>query len=201
MAMRMRAVEGQYGTVQAFVVPQASPCICKAAVHIIKPLCMHHRINSWDDSTAMNELLITGDIFGKCKKQGHEHSVQDASCAQGHVSDGTVYQKWCRLHFENEHTSLCNQPGSHGRPLPLLLLQNDLGAISRLLIDNKRIHSFCMACNTKGLEQMCPAGIFDVLDGHAWLVASLPDVPPRAPTPDGGIFCFQGTVHESLLVW
>lgn len=58
--MRMRIVEGQYGTVQAFVVPQATPCICKAAVHAIKPLCMHHRINSWDDSTAMNELLITG---------------------------------------------------------------------------------------------------------------------------------------------
>lgn len=47
----------------------------------------------------------------------------------------------------------------------------------------------------------CCAGNFDMLDGHAWLAASLPDVPPRAPTPDGGTFCFQGAVHESLLVW
>ena len=56
----MRIVEGQWGLVQAFVVPQATPCLCKPAVHAIKPLCMHHRINSWDNKTAMNDLLITG---------------------------------------------------------------------------------------------------------------------------------------------
>ena len=73
--MRMRIVEGQYGAVQAFVVPQAVPCICKAAVHAIKPLCMHHRINSWDDSTAMNELLITGwPHAGSCIAPLHTHA-------------------------------------------------------------------------------------------------------------------------------
>ena len=56
----MHVVEGQYGTVQAFVVPQTSPRVCKAAVHVIKPLCMHHRLTSWESSVPMNELHITG---------------------------------------------------------------------------------------------------------------------------------------------
>ena len=56
----MHIVEGQYGTVQAFVVPQTCPRVCKAAVHIIKPLCMHHRLNSWEGTVPMNELQITG---------------------------------------------------------------------------------------------------------------------------------------------
>lgn len=57
----MHVVEGQYGSVQAFVVPQTCPRVCKAAVHTIKPLCMHHRLNSWEGTVPMNELQITGD--------------------------------------------------------------------------------------------------------------------------------------------
>ncbi|DBB10076.1 hypothetical protein WJX82_004052 [Trebouxia sp. C0006] len=62
VAIRMHVVEGQYGTVQAFVVPQTSPRVCKAAVHVIKPLCMHHRLNAWEGSVPMNELQITGNF-------------------------------------------------------------------------------------------------------------------------------------------
>ncbi len=61
VAIRMHVVEGQYGTVQAFVVPQTTPRVCKAAVHVIKPLCMHHRLNAWEGTVPMNELQITGD--------------------------------------------------------------------------------------------------------------------------------------------
>ncbi|KAL3157729.1 hypothetical protein ABBQ32_012156 [Trebouxia sp. C0010 RCD-2024] len=60
VAIRMHVVEGQYGTVQAFVVPQTCPRVCKAAVHVIKPLCMHHRLTSCESSVPMNELQITG---------------------------------------------------------------------------------------------------------------------------------------------
>ena len=56
----MHVVEGQYGTVQAFVIPHTFPRVCKAAVHIIKPLCMHHRLNTWEGTVPMNELQITG---------------------------------------------------------------------------------------------------------------------------------------------
>ena len=67
VAIRMHVVEGQHGSVQAFVVPQTCPRVCKAAVHTIKPLCMHHRLNSWEGTVPMNELQITGDnqtLFG-----------------------------------------------------------------------------------------------------------------------------------------
>ena len=63
VAIRMHVVEGQYSTVQAFVVPQTCPRLCKAAVHVIKPLCMHHRLNAWEGSVPMNELQITGDAL------------------------------------------------------------------------------------------------------------------------------------------
>lgn len=57
----MHVVEGQYGSVQAFVIPQTCPRVCKAAVHTIKPLCMHHRLNAWEGTVPMNELQITGE--------------------------------------------------------------------------------------------------------------------------------------------
>ena len=61
MAIRMRVVEGQYGTVQAFVVPQTSPNTCQAAVHAIKPLCMHQRIGDARQQQApTTELRVTG---------------------------------------------------------------------------------------------------------------------------------------------
>ena len=61
MAIRMRVVEGQYGTVQAFVVPQTSPNTCQAAVHAIKPLCMHQRIGDARQQQApATELRVTG---------------------------------------------------------------------------------------------------------------------------------------------
>ena len=61
MAIRMRVVEGQYGTVQAFVVPQTSPNTCQAAVHAVKPLCMHRRTeDSLQQQAPTTELRVTG---------------------------------------------------------------------------------------------------------------------------------------------
>jgi Bardet-Biedl syndrome 7 protein len=58
----IRTVEGQYGTVEAFILPKLSPRISKVVSFTIKPLSMHERIHEIPTNLNrnMNKLSITG---------------------------------------------------------------------------------------------------------------------------------------------
>mmetsp|Transcript_628 Transcript_628/g.2088 ORF Transcript_628/g.2088 Transcript_628/m.2088 type:complete len:729 (-) Transcript_628:128-2314(-) len=60
--VRLRGVEGQYGTLQVFVVPRISPKTCSVCQYKIKPLCLQQRLQSVDEGVPLNELRISGDF-------------------------------------------------------------------------------------------------------------------------------------------
>eukprot|EP00756_Hemistasia_phaeocysticola_P040760 Hpha_TRINITY_DN16881_c2_g18::TRINITY_DN16881_c2_g18_i1::g.149502::m.149502/K16749/BBS7; Bardet-Biedl syndrome 7 protein len=45
MEVKVRTVEGQYGTLRAFVIPFLSPKTCQLSTYDIKPLSLHQRLN------------------------------------------------------------------------------------------------------------------------------------------------------------
>jgi len=60
--IKMRAVEGHFGTVQAFVIPRVAPKTSQICSYRIKPLCLQHRVQKVDEKRPMNELKITGQF-------------------------------------------------------------------------------------------------------------------------------------------
>lgn len=60
--VKMRAVEGHYGTVQAFVLPRVAPKTCQICSYRIRPLCLQHRVQKVDEKRPLNELKITGSF-------------------------------------------------------------------------------------------------------------------------------------------
>lgn len=46
--LKIRTVEGQYGTLQVYVTPRTQPRICQVKQFAIKPLSLHLRTHSFD---------------------------------------------------------------------------------------------------------------------------------------------------------
>lgn len=58
--MRVRSIEGQYGTLQAYISPRIHPKICQVRQYQIKPLSLHQRSHTFDENRPMNTLKLTG---------------------------------------------------------------------------------------------------------------------------------------------
>uniref|UniRef100_A0A8C9UKU7 Bardet-Biedl syndrome 7 n=1 Tax=Spermophilus dauricus TaxID=99837 RepID=A0A8C9UKU7_SPEDA len=58
----IRSIEGQYGTLQAYVTPRIQPKTCQVRQYHIKPLSLHQRTHCIDHSRPMNTLTLTGQF-------------------------------------------------------------------------------------------------------------------------------------------
>ena len=48
--IQIRSIEGQYGTLQAYITPRIQPKSCQVRQYSIKPLSLHQRTHVFDDS-------------------------------------------------------------------------------------------------------------------------------------------------------
>lgn len=48
--LQIRSIEGQYGTLQAYVTPRIQPKSCQVRRYLIKPLSLHQRSHVFDES-------------------------------------------------------------------------------------------------------------------------------------------------------
>ena len=65
LELRVRTVEGRYGSLQAYVWPRISPKTCRAASYAIKPLSLHTRLQHdvpEEQLPALNVLRISGSF-------------------------------------------------------------------------------------------------------------------------------------------
>uniref|UniRef100_A0A915M9M8 Bardet-Biedl syndrome 7 protein n=2 Tax=Meloidogyne javanica TaxID=6303 RepID=A0A915M9M8_MELJA len=62
MEMRIRSIEGQFGTLRLYIVPRLVPLTCKVCSYPIKPLALHERIHYFDEHRPMNTLTLTGSF-------------------------------------------------------------------------------------------------------------------------------------------
>lgn len=58
--LKFKMVEGQRGTLTAFVIPMTTPKSAQVQEFEIKPLCLHTRVPSVEPGRHMNELQLTG---------------------------------------------------------------------------------------------------------------------------------------------
>ncbi|XP_045441970.1 Bardet-Biedl syndrome 7 protein isoform X2 [Pipistrellus kuhlii] len=58
----IRSIEGQYGTLQAYVTPRIQPKTCQVRQYLIKPLSLHQRTHCIDCDRPMNTLTLTGQF-------------------------------------------------------------------------------------------------------------------------------------------
>ncbi|VDN04159.1 unnamed protein product [Thelazia callipaeda] len=58
----IRSVEGQYGTLRAYICPKIYPRICQVRTYEIKPLMLHYRVHQFDSSLPLNVLKINGNF-------------------------------------------------------------------------------------------------------------------------------------------
>ncbi|XP_052252267.1 Bardet-Biedl syndrome 7 protein homolog isoform X2 [Dreissena polymorpha] len=69
LELKIRSIEGQYGTIQAYVTPRVQPKTCKVMQYQIKPLSLHQRTHVFDEQRPHNSLKLTGQF-----SQGEMHS-------------------------------------------------------------------------------------------------------------------------------
>ncbi|KAF7632394.1 hypothetical protein Mgra_00008176 [Meloidogyne graminicola] len=62
MEMRIRSIEGQFGTLRLYIVPRLVPLTCKVRSYSIKPLALHERVHYFDEHRPMNTLTLTGSF-------------------------------------------------------------------------------------------------------------------------------------------
>lgn len=58
--LKIRTIEGQYGTLQTYVTPNIQPKSCELRSYKIKPLSLHTRIHSFDSKRPFNSLILKG---------------------------------------------------------------------------------------------------------------------------------------------
>lgn len=46
---QVRSIEGQYGTLQAYITPRIQPKSCQVRQYDIKPLSLHQRVHVFDE--------------------------------------------------------------------------------------------------------------------------------------------------------
>uniref|UniRef100_A0A8C5KVT1 Bardet-Biedl syndrome 7 n=1 Tax=Jaculus jaculus TaxID=51337 RepID=A0A8C5KVT1_JACJA len=62
LELKIRSIEGQYGTLQAYVTPRIQPKTCQVHQYHIKPLSLHQRTHYIDHDRPMNTLTLTGQF-------------------------------------------------------------------------------------------------------------------------------------------
>ncbi|CAH1777872.1 unnamed protein product [Owenia fusiformis] len=62
LELKIRSIEGQYGTVQAYVTPRLQPKTCQVRQYHIKPLSLHQRTHNFDENRHYNSLILTGNF-------------------------------------------------------------------------------------------------------------------------------------------
>ncbi|XP_070273011.1 BBSome complex member BBS7 [Myotis yumanensis] len=62
LELKIRSIEGQYGTLQAYVTPRIQPRTCQVRQYLIKPLSLHQRSHCIDRDRPMNTLTLTGQF-------------------------------------------------------------------------------------------------------------------------------------------
>ena len=50
LEVKIRTIEGQHGTIQAYVIPITEPKTCRLQKYSVKPLSLHQRVHTFDDS-------------------------------------------------------------------------------------------------------------------------------------------------------
>uniref|UniRef100_A0A8C4X5D7 Bardet-Biedl syndrome 7 protein homolog n=1 Tax=Erpetoichthys calabaricus TaxID=27687 RepID=A0A8C4X5D7_ERPCA len=60
LELKIRSIEGQYGTLQAYVTPRLQPKTCQVRQYQIKPLSLHQRSHVIEQNRPMNTLTLTG---------------------------------------------------------------------------------------------------------------------------------------------
>ncbi|KAL5012626.1 hypothetical protein ScPMuIL_011177 [Solemya velum] len=62
LELKIRSIEGQYGTLQAYITPRIQPKMCQVKQYQIKPLSLHQRTHVFDNSRPHNSLTLTGQF-------------------------------------------------------------------------------------------------------------------------------------------
>ncbi|KAK4304694.1 hypothetical protein Pmani_023378 [Petrolisthes manimaculis] len=62
LEVRIRTIEGQYGTLQAYITPRLQPKCCQVRQYKIKPLSLHSRVHSFDSTRPYNTLVLRGQF-------------------------------------------------------------------------------------------------------------------------------------------
>ncbi|XP_075472148.1 BBSome complex member BBS7 [Ascaphus truei] len=62
LELKIRSIEGQYGTLQAYITPRIQPKTCQVRQYQIKPLSLHQRTHIIDHNRPMNTLSLTGQF-------------------------------------------------------------------------------------------------------------------------------------------
>ncbi|KAK3099890.1 hypothetical protein FSP39_011300 [Pinctada imbricata] len=60
LELKIRSIEGQYGTLQAYVTPRVQPKTCQVIQYQIKPLSLHQRTHVFDDARPLNTIKLSG---------------------------------------------------------------------------------------------------------------------------------------------
>lgn len=60
LELKIRSIEGQYGTLQAYITPRIQPKTCQLRQYQIKPLSLHQRTHFIDHDRPMNTLMLKG---------------------------------------------------------------------------------------------------------------------------------------------
>ncbi|XP_075056418.1 BBSome complex member BBS7 isoform X2 [Mixophyes fleayi] len=62
LELKIRSIEGQYGTLQAYITPRIQPKTCQVRRYQITPLSLHQRSHVFDQNRPMNTLSLTGQF-------------------------------------------------------------------------------------------------------------------------------------------
>ncbi|XP_012687719.1 Bardet-Biedl syndrome 7 protein [Clupea harengus] len=62
LELKVRSIEGQYGTLQAYITPRLQPKACQVRQYQIKPLSLHQRTHSIDQDRPVNTLSLVGQF-------------------------------------------------------------------------------------------------------------------------------------------
>ncbi|CAD5220021.1 unnamed protein product [Bursaphelenchus xylophilus] len=62
MEMRIRSIEGQFGTLKMYIVPRLQLKTCQLRSYPIKPLALHERVHHFDETRPLNVLTFTGNF-------------------------------------------------------------------------------------------------------------------------------------------
>lgn len=58
--LKLRTIEGYHGTLYAYITPSLQPKVSQVRKYIIRPLSMHQRVHSWDETRPYNTLSLKG---------------------------------------------------------------------------------------------------------------------------------------------
>ncbi|CAG0915803.1 unnamed protein product [Notodromas monacha] len=62
LEVKIRTIEGQYGTLQAYIIPRVQPKSCVVRAFPIKPLSLHTRTKEFDNNRPFSVLILKGNF-------------------------------------------------------------------------------------------------------------------------------------------